>query len=68
MNEEDSTEMGFMVELSDDEIRLLLHCVKETLRSWPGFPARPAEEQEFLWNMRDNLFKMTLEMNWDLEA
>ena len=64
MNEEDFTEMGFMVELTDDEVRLMLHCVNETLKNWPGAPARPREEQEMLWNLKDNLFRMTLEMQF----
>jgi len=68
MKDEDFTGTGFMVELADDEVRLLLHCVQETLRHWPGAPARPAEEQVRLWNLRDNLFRMVLEMQFDPEA
>ena len=68
MNEEDFTEMGFMVELTDNEVRTLLYAVQEALRVWPGAPARPAEEQEQLQLLKDSLFRMTLEMNWGLEA
>ena len=68
MNEEDFTEMGFMVEMTDNEVHLMLHCVNETLKHWPGAPARPREEQEMLWNLRDNFFRMTLEMQFDSEA
>ena len=60
--------MGFMVELSDDEIRTLLYAVQEAIRVWPGYPARPIEEQEALKSLRSSLFGMTLEMQFDSEA
>ena len=63
MNEDDL--MGFMVELTDDEVRTLLYAVQEAIRVWPGSPARPAEEQEALRSLRDSLFTMTLEMQFD---
>ena len=65
MNDE---EMGFMVELTDEEVRTLLYAVQEAIRAWPGSPARPAEEQEQLQALKDALFRMTLEMVWDVEA
>ena len=60
--------MGFQVELTDDEVRTLLYAVQEALRVWPGAPARPVEEQERLQALKDALFRMTLEMQWGLEA
>lgn len=57
--------MGFMVELADDEVRTLLYAVQEAIRVWPGYPARPVEEQEALKSLRDSLFTMTLEMQFD---
>ena len=60
--------MGFMVELTDDEIRTLLYAVQEAIRVWPGSPARPAEEQEQLQALRSSLFTMTLEMQFGPEA
>ena len=62
-NEDDM--MGFMVELTDDEVRTLLYAVQEAIRVWPGSPARPAEEQEALQDLRNQLFTMTLEMQFD---
>ena len=61
-------ELGFMVELTDQEIRTLLYAVQEAIRVWPGYPSRPREEQERLQALRDGLFTMTLEMVWDMEA
>ena len=60
--------MGFQIELTDDEVRTLLYAVNEAIRVWPGSPARPCEEQEQLQMLRDSFFRMTLEMNWDIEA
>lgn len=65
MNDE---EMGFMLELTDEEIRTLLYAVQEAIRVWPGFPARPVEEQMQLKDLKEGLFRMTLEMNWDIES
>ena len=67
MNNEEEV-MGFMVEFTDDEVRTLLHAVSETIRLWPGYPARPIDEQEKLQSLRSTLFSMTLDMQWDSEA
>ena len=64
----DGDMMGFMVELSDDEIRTLLYAVQEAIRVWPGYPARPREEQEQLQALKTQLFTMTLEMQFGPEA
>ena len=65
MNSED---MGFEVELTDQEVRTLLYAVQEAIRVWPGSPARPREEQEQLQALRNSLFTMTLEMQFGPEA
>ena len=64
----DGDMMGFMVELSDNEVRTLLYAVQEAIRVWPGSPARPREEQEQLQALRNSLFTMTLEMQFGPEA
>ena len=61
-------ETVFMVQLSDEEVRTLYYAVTTALEFWPGSPARPADEQEKLWAMRDSLFRMKLEMSFDTEA
>ena len=68
MSEMNDDMMGFMVELTDDEVRTLLYAVQEAIRVWPGSPARPREEQEQLWALRNSLFTMTLEMQFGPEA
>ena len=68
MSEMNDDLMGFMVELTDDEVRTLLYAVQEAIKVWPGYPTRPVEEQEALQSLRDSLFTMTLEMQFDPEA
>lgn len=68
MSEMNDDVMGFMVELTDDEVRTLLYAVQEAIQVWPGHPARPIEEQEQLEALRNTLFTMTLEMQFDSEA
>lgn len=65
MDHHDEDVMGFMIELSDDEVRTLSHAVNEAIRVWPGSPARPAEEQEQLWHLRDAFFRMVLEISFE---
>ena len=65
MNEEDFTEMGFMVELTDAEVHALLYAVKEAIRVWPG---GDPDQQEQLENIKDSLFRMTLEIQFGPEA
>ncbi len=65
MEPNDNT-MGFEMELSDQEIRTLYYCICEAIRVWPGSPARPAEEQEYLYHLKSEFFKMILEIS--LEA
>ena len=47
------------------EVRLGIYDVKSlyavicySLETWPGSPARPAEEQEYLRHMKQQLFSM----------
>ena len=63
MNEEHR--FDYQVDLTIEDIRLLNHCVNETLRLWPGAPARPAEEQEHLRSMRDCFFRMIMDYNFN---
>jgi hypothetical protein len=62
----DEYQLGFQIDMTDEEVRTLLYAVQEALRVWPGYPARPVEEQESLQGLRDTLFAMTLEINLDL--
>ena len=61
MNEK---EFDYQVDMSIEDVRLLHHCVQETIKNWPGSPARPCEEQEHLWYVRDWLYRMILDYNF----
>tara|TARA_B100000085_G_C18366463_1_gene440491 strand:- start:246 stop:470 length:225 start_codon:yes stop_codon:yes gene_type:complete len=56
---DDYTEFHLTINIHD--VRLLHYSVTEAIKIWPGSPARPAEEQEQLWHVRDELVKMLLE-------
>jgi|TARA_B100000073_G_scaffold279166_1_gene239625 hypothetical protein len=61
---EDEQDFDYQVNLRIEDVRLLQHCVNETIRLWPGAPARPAEEQEHLRYLRDSLFRMSADYNF----
>jgi hypothetical protein len=56
---------GFDIEMSDQDVKTTYYAICEAIRLWPGSPARPAEEQEHLKDLRDNFFRMILEMSFD---
>jgi len=60
-----NTEPDYTISLRIEDIRLLHHCVIKRLEMWEGAPARPPEEQEHLWVMRDSLFRMMLDYKFN---
>ena len=62
MMEHDDDLMGFEIQITDDEVRAMYYAVTEALRTWPGAPQRPVEEQEHLNSLKMGLFQMILEM------
>jgi hypothetical protein len=54
-------EPDYTVNLTIEDIRLLHYCVVKRLETWEGSPARPPEEQEHLWYMRNSLYRMILD-------
>jgi len=58
-------EPDYKIDMSIQDIYLLYHCVQEAIKNWPGAPARPAQEQEHLWYLRDWLYRMILEYKFD---
>jgi hypothetical protein len=60
-----SNQPDYTVSLTIEDVRLLHHSVTETIRLWPGAPARPHEEQEHLWFMRDSLYRIMLDYRFN---
>ena len=58
---EEEFESAYQLEVGIDDIYLMYHCVQETIKNWPGAPARPVEEQQALWDLRDNLYRCILD-------
>ena len=44
-----------------DETRMLYSVICYALETWPGYPARPLEEQEYLMYMKGKIFAMILD-------
>ena len=63
MNEEFHAD--YHVALTADDVTLLHHCIEETIKNWPGSPARPWGEQEHLWYLRDSMYRMILETRFN---
>jgi len=57
-------EFDYQVNLTISDVRILHHSVLETIKYWPGAPARPYQEQEHLWYMRDSLFRIIMDYNF----
>jgi|TARA_A100001015_G_C14953652_1_gene697826 hypothetical protein len=60
-DDEMSDEGFYQLSMGIDDIYLMYHCVQETIKNWPGSPARPYEEQQHLWDLRDNLYRCILD-------
>ena len=61
---DDEKDFDYEVRLTIQDIRLLSHCVNETIRIWPGAPRRPVEEQEHLQKLRDDLYRCILDFKF----
>jgi hypothetical protein len=60
--EENTPDYTFDMDIA--QIRLLYECVAYRIRYWEGSPARPPEEQEHLWKLRDGLYSAILDYNF----
>ena len=49
---------GCNFEMGINDVRLLYGIVCYALETWPGYPKRPIEEQEYLKHLRTQLFAM----------
>jgi len=57
-------EYDFIMYIRIDEIRMLYDHVCYSIKMWPGSPARPAEEQEYLVQLKNRLFAMLADYNF----
>jgi|TARA_Y100000022_G_scaffold153271_1_gene135190 hypothetical protein len=60
MNEE--FQADYNVALTAADVNLLHHCIKETIKNWPG---GDAVEQEHLIYLRDSMYRMILETRYN---
>jgi|TARA_B100000530_G_scaffold76589_1_gene45868 hypothetical protein len=64
MDNDNEKDYDYEVRLKIEDVRLLHYCVMETIRTWPGAPRRPVEEQEHLIYLRDSLQRMKFDYNF----
>jgi len=57
-------EYDFTLFLRIEEIRMLYDHIDYAIRTWPGSPARPPEEQEYLLKFKTQLFAMLADYNF----
>ena len=57
-------EFSIQWSMSIDEIRALHSSISYLIEIWPGSPARPAEEQVYLQQLKSSLFAMIMDYNF----
>ena len=68
-NDDFDPNLGFeswycQVNMGIEELRLLYNHVLYAIETWPGSPARPAEEQEYLLYFKQKLFAMIMDYQY----
>ena len=61
MTSDNQGEWIMEMQMGHDEIRMLYDHICYAIQTWPGSPARPAEEQEYLQILKTRLFAMLTE-------
>ena len=61
MTSDNQGEWIMEMQMGHDEIRMLYDHICYAIQTWPGSPARPAEEQEYLQLLKTRLFAMLTE-------
>ncbi len=61
----DPDEWFCTMNLTIDQIRGLHESLSYAYKMWPGSPARPYGEQEFLKHMIERMFAMMMEYNFE---
>ena len=54
----DPNDYEFQMFLSIQDVRLMYDHVCYSIETWPGYPARPREEQQYLHYLKNQLFAM----------
>ena len=52
------------LELDINAVRMMRDHLDYAIQMWPGAPARPYEEQEFLYKLRDTMAALALDFNF----
>ncbi len=57
-------EFSIQWSMNIDEIRALHSSISYLIEIWPGSPARPADEQVYLQQLKSSLFAMIMDYNF----
>ena len=64
MDDQENDEWLGTLTLNIEATKLLYDHFLYSIKMWPGAPARPPEEQEFLMQLKHQMFAMILEHNF----
>lgn len=56
-----STDWYVQLNMGIDELRMFYDHICYSVKTWPGSPARPAEEQEYLMSLKYKTYAMIME-------
>tara|TARA_B100002019_G_scaffold228476_1_gene201756 strand:- start:9860 stop:10087 length:228 start_codon:yes stop_codon:yes gene_type:complete len=48
------------------ELRMLYSHIEYSIKMWPGAPARPVEEQEYLQRLKSRIASVIMQYNFDM--
>ena len=65
MIDDHNEEWEATINMGIEGVRALRGLLDYANQTWPGSPARPPEEQEFIWALRDVMNKLVLEYTFD---
>ena len=68
MFDEEQPHIAYSVNFDQQGMRMFYSHLLYAIERWPGSPARPAIEQEFLWKLRDDAFAVLLEHTFELPS
>lgn len=68
MFDEEIPPIAYTVSFDQQGMRMFYDHLLYAIERWPGSPARPAMEQEFLWKLRDDAFSALLEHTFELPS
>jgi len=64
MTDDENFKYDYTMHITIDDVRLMHYSIEQAIKYWPGSPARPQEEQEHMWHIRDQFQRMMLDYSF----